>query len=248
LQTGDYLMLLESTDFTYCGQVIHRVSDMCHDLSYDIWGEQRFPIIIFLQGEMISYGWDEFVENFGFAPNYHMRGNTANIGPDRMAKSKFENEENFVASLLTTKGTNPSDQEIDFRAFAEGLETHLREVKEREGQHRFRNKLFEIHGAVCAFCDFDVPVALEAAHIISKHENGTDDPRNGLVLCAVHHRVFDANGVGINPNGLTIVPRLGWDLGRLRISRPSLSHLASPPHIDALHWRWRRFPVGEGRR
>ncbi len=58
MQTGDYLMLLESTDFTYCGQVIHRVSDLCHDLSYDIWGEQRFPIIIFLQGEMISYGWD----------------------------------------------------------------------------------------------------------------------------------------------------------------------------------------------
>lgn len=72
MQTGDYLMLLESTDFTYCGQVIHRVSDLCHDLSYDIWGEQRFPIIIFLQGELISYGWDEFVEDFSFAPNYHM--------------------------------------------------------------------------------------------------------------------------------------------------------------------------------
>jgi hypothetical protein len=241
MQTGDYLMLLESTDFTYCGQVIHRVSDLCHDLSYHIWGEQRFPIIIFLQGEMISYGWDEFKEDFDFAFKYHMRGHTANISPVRMANSNFQNEDKFIASLLTTKGSNPFDQEIDFSAFAEGLVSHLREVKEREAQHRFRKNLFEIYRTECAFCDFDVPVALEAAHIIPKHENGTDDPRNGLILCAVHHRIFDANGVGINPTGLAIVPRHGWRMERLRVSRQSISHLATFPHAEALLWRWNQF-------
>ena len=241
METGDYLMLLESTDFTYCGQVIHRVSDMCHDLSYDIWGEQRFPIIIFLQGEMISYGWDTFVEDFGFASNYHMRGNTANIRPDRIVSSRFGNEEIFIVDLLTTKGTNPFDQETDFRVFAEGLQIHLREVKERERDHRFRTKLFALYGEICAFCDLDVPLALDAAHVVPKHENGSDDPRNGLVLCAVHHRVYDANGVGIDPNDLAIVPSSSWDLRRLRVTRSSISHLATHPHVDALRLRWNRF-------
>ena len=243
MQSGDYLMLLESTDFTYCGQVIHRASDLCYDLSFDIWGEQRFPIIIFLQGELVSYGWDEFSEHFSFKPNYHMRGNTMSLSAERVSNSSSGNEEAFISSLLTTKGTNPFDQETDFRAFAEGLETHLREVKKREGQHRFRNQLFEMYGASCAFCDFDVSVALEAAHIVPKHEEGTDDPRNGLVLCAVHHRIFDANAVGIKPD-LTIVPRKDYDLERLRITRQSLSHLNSSPHSDALQWRWERFFKG----
>src|SRR5208283_1413597 len=39
METGDYLMLLESTDFRYVGQVIHRVSENCWDLSDHIWGE-----------------------------------------------------------------------------------------------------------------------------------------------------------------------------------------------------------------
>jgi len=244
MQTGDFLMLLESTDFTYCGQVIHRVTDLCYDLSYDIWGEQRFPIIVLLQGEMISYGWGEFLEDFNFASNYHLRGTTANIRTERVASSKFGTEEVFIANLLTTKGTNPFDQETDFNAFADGLQTHLREVKEREGQHRFRNDLFDVYGPVCALCDLDVPIALEAAHIVPKHENGTDDPRNGLVLCAVHHRMFDANTIGIDPTGLNIVPLGGWDLGRLRITRPSISHLTATPHVDALRWRWSRFRRG----
>src|SRR5208283_6013607 len=43
---GDFLLLLESTDFAYVGQVIQRLSEPCWDLSKHIWGEQRFPLII----------------------------------------------------------------------------------------------------------------------------------------------------------------------------------------------------------
>src|SRR3954447_22279830 len=43
MATGDFLLLLESTEFRYVGQVIHRASEMCWDLSDHIWGEQRFP-------------------------------------------------------------------------------------------------------------------------------------------------------------------------------------------------------------
>lgn len=109
MQTGDFLPLLESTDFAYAGQVIYRVTQHCWDLSSHIWGEARFPLIILLNGELISYSWMEFREHFGFATNYHMRGNTMRLNPNRIASSPSRTEEAFIARLLATAGTNPFD-------------------------------------------------------------------------------------------------------------------------------------------
>ena len=100
---GDYLLLLESIHFAYCGQVLHRVSEMCYDLSENIWGEERFPIIILLQGELINYSWIDFVEHFGYKSNYRMRGQTSNIADRIVASSPSETEEDFITELMTTK-------------------------------------------------------------------------------------------------------------------------------------------------
>jgi hypothetical protein len=72
-------------------------------------GEARFPLIILLNGELISYSWMEFREHFGFATNYHMRGNTMRLNPNRIASSPSRTEEAFIARLLATAGTNPFD-------------------------------------------------------------------------------------------------------------------------------------------
>src|SRR4051812_34455634 len=45
MQVGDVLLLLESTAFRYIGNVVHRLSEPCWDLSTYIWGEARFPLI-----------------------------------------------------------------------------------------------------------------------------------------------------------------------------------------------------------
>ena len=104
MKTGDFLMLLESSDFCYVGQVIHRISQPCWDLSQHIWSEQRFPIIILLQGEMVLYEWSAFVKDFAFASNYHMRGNTMRLKDDRVASSRFGIEENLHCSYLDHNG------------------------------------------------------------------------------------------------------------------------------------------------
>ena len=135
---GDFLLLLESIDFAYVGQVIQRLSEPCWDLSRHIWGEQRFPLIILLQGQLISYPWEQFKEDFRLASNYEMRGQTAKLGPQRIPNSNFETEEAFIARLLTTTGISRVDQRNDFDAFANNLTVHLRLVKERANQERFR--------------------------------------------------------------------------------------------------------------
>ena len=77
---GDFLLLLESTDFRYAGQVLFRISQPLHRLSAHIWGEERFPIIVLLQGEMVTYGWDRFREHFNYAENYVHRGGGHSLG------------------------------------------------------------------------------------------------------------------------------------------------------------------------
>ena len=58
---------------------------------------------------------------------------------------------------------------------------------------------------------------LQAAHIRPVSENGSDDPRNGLVLCANHHLAFDANLFAFDPETLEVVYKpsgvTGVDLG-----------------------------------
>jgi hypothetical protein len=241
MTTGDFLLLLESVGFRYVGQVIHRVSELCWDLSQHIWGEQRFPILILLQGELIDYAWAEFVEEFGFAANYHMRGNTMRLAEERLLASRFGGEEGFIAALLATKGVHVDDLKRDFSEFADSLVAHLRAVRARERQHAFRVAVLSAQGGRCALCGLDVPVALEAAHVVPKEADGTDDPRNGLALCAVHHRMLDAHLVGIEPDSLRVIPRSPHSLEQLRIVSDSIRHMPRRPHTKALAWRWRRF-------
>jgi hypothetical protein len=131
---GDFLLLLESTDFRYAGQVLCRISQPLHRLSAKIWGEGRFPIIVLLQGELVTYGWDLFREHFDYAEGYHMRGNTARVSEKAVLLSRSGNEESFIAQVLTTVGRRYGDQETDFRAFANNLVVHMRAVKARLGQ------------------------------------------------------------------------------------------------------------------
>lgn len=239
MAAGDFLMLLESTDFRYVGQVLHRFTQPNHRLSRHIWGEERFPLIILLQGEMITYGWDAFAKHFSFDPKYHMRGNTMSLSSDRVSASQTGTEERFISTILTTTGTHYGDQEIDFRAFANNLEVHLRQVKDRANQQAFRSAVLAKQGRCCAVCGIDFPEVLEAAHLIPKEHNGSDDYRNGLPLCALHHRMFDAAMFRINPGDLVISPSTAYTLQSLRIERANIHHLQTKPHKFSLEWRWK---------
>jgi putative restriction endonuclease len=122
----------------------------------------------------------------------------------------------------------------------------LQTTKARVGQQRFKFQVFKYYGGRCAVCDLDIKEALDAAHIIPDEAGGTDHPRNGLVLCADHHRAFDRNLFAINPETLCIEARPGGpNLEALQIIYANLAHLSKFPHPDALHWRWKRVNPSE---
>jgi putative restriction endonuclease len=127
------------------------------------------------------------------------------------------------------------------------MEPGRREVAVRAGGQRFKFRVFRRYGPRCAVCGMDVAKVLDAAHIRPRNQRGSDDPRNGLVLCAVHHRALDAGLFAVEPTTLEICfTRSGPDVEALRIRYPSLGHLRRKPHPEALQWRWQRWGRSQG--
>ncbi|MGH7813216.1 MAG: HNH endonuclease [Candidatus Binataceae bacterium] len=94
-----------------------------------------------------------------------------------------------------------------FDASGERKQT-LREAFVRDGA--FRDVVVRQYEYHCAMCDFRLGTPqgayeAEAAHIIPKSKRGSDDPRNGMCLCGVHHWAFDEGVISVRPEDLTVI-------------------------------------------
>lgn len=134
-----------------------------------------------------------------------------------------------------------SEDETQFRIFDERPIKHSPR-KVRDNQARFRFQVIQRYGAQCALCHVAVNELLEAVHLVPKSASGTDDPRNGLILCVLHHRAFDTGLIGIDPES-TAIRYLSNSVtkDKLGIVFDDLAHLSRLPHKDALQWNWERF-------
>jgi putative restriction endonuclease len=74
----------------------------------------------------------------------------------------------------------------------------------------FRKKIKELYDNTCAVCkkmrftSSHYP-EVEAAHIFPKEKNGSDDLRNGISLCKLHHWAFDGGLFSINDDYSIVV-------------------------------------------
>ncbi|MFY9475623.1 MAG: HNH endonuclease signature motif containing protein [Bacillota bacterium] len=106
-----------------------------------------------------------------------------------------------------------------------------------------RFSVFKRYGAKCAVCSVSRSEMLQAAHLRPVSEKGSDDPRNGLVLCANHQLAFNAYLFAFDPESLDIVLKPGVTAEELGITVNSLRELSNKPHPEALAWRygfWKR--------
>lgn len=150
-------------------------------------------------------------------------------------------EDTFPDIEATPKTASDTDDDKPFVAF-EKKKPKQREVLVRQGQQRFRFYVLKRYGPKCALCDLDVGEMIQAAHIIPSEENGSDDPRNGLALCANHRLAFDAGLVAIEPETLAIrYDPSGPGASKLQITFQDLGHLHKKPHPEALSWHYQRW-------
>ena len=112
----------------------------------------------------------------------------------------------------------------------------------RPSQQRFKFRVMLRYGSSCLLCGVNIVELLNAAHIRPKRYHGTDDPRNGLLLCSLHDQAFDAKMFGIEPHTLMIKYRKdGPDKSALKITIDNLQSLEKKPHSEALRWFWERW-------
>jgi putative restriction endonuclease len=78
-------------------------------------------------------------------------------------------------------------EDIEPKARRQVLQTVNRKIRDA----RFRANVLRAYSHRCCVCGIQLDL-LDAAHIIPvEHERGTDEIKNGLSLCALHHRAFD---------------------------------------------------------
>jgi hypothetical protein len=71
-------------------------------------------------------------------------------------------------------------------------------IVQRRGQPAFRKALLDLYDQKCAITQYDVPEALEAAHILPYQGEETNHPSNGLLLRSDLHTLFDYGLIAID--------------------------------------------------
>lgn len=122
------------------------------------------------------------------------------------------------------------------------------EVRPRLGQSSFRVLVTDAYQRRCAITGESTLMALEAAHIVPYSGEGGHDVRNGLLLRADFHRLFDAGLVSITPELRVKVSRRikeEWFNGKIyyRLDNEPLSivpiHPSMRPDPERLDWHYR---------
>jgi putative restriction endonuclease len=84
----------------------------------------------------------------------------------------------------------------------------VRQTRVRLHQARFRARVVPAYSSQCSICRLKELRLLDAAHIVGDAEDfGEPSITNGLSLCAIHHRAFDNNLVGVSPDYVVHVSR-----------------------------------------
>ena len=144
----------------------------------------------------------------------------------------------FLVEFGEEPHRSPAIDETPF-ALTQSRQRKLSLLARRSGQARFHFDVMSRYGPSCAVCSIDVRDVLDTPHLVPVASRGSNDPRNGLVMCATHHRAFDAHLFGIRPDSLKLSYLQGGPgAERLRIGVDDLRALERHPHPEALSWRW----------
>jgi len=172
------------------------------------------------------------------------------IGPPRKAKNVClgwvedwsDEEELFVVAFGEQPPTAPPPESQRPLKLVTRRK-HRRELRPtRPGQRRFKFSVLRRYGRRCAVCGITSEVLLDAVHVVPWAKGGADDPRNGLMLCALHHRAFDAGLFTVHPDTLALhYDPSGPDAPSLFIEVDALSPMRSQPAREALKWVWDRW-------
>ena len=118
----------------------------------------------------------------------------------------------------------------------------------------FRKAIMQLYKYTCAVCRLcivttDGESATDAAHIIPLHISQSNDVRNGISLCKLHHWAFDKGLISLSKTYRILVSPftmeqgpMEWRLMKLRGKRILLpEHEQFHPALEALEWHRKKW-------
>ncbi len=154
----------------------------------------------------------------------------------------------FTRSELPPPPPLPTEHDEAFSLMSDDDTSSYSSRRNRPNQVRFAYDVFKRYGHECAVCGLSIQGLLQAAHLLSKKRKGSDDPRNGLPLCANHHLAFDRGYWCIDADLTLHASPTGPALDELAITRRDLLHLPRTPHLDAVNRVWGNWKTASQKR
>jgi len=113
-------------------------------------------------------------------------------------------EQTAVTHIAQTKG---QINEAEIASLPVERQIIIRTIAEKQRASDFRRRVLAAYENRCALCGLQLKL-VDAAHIIPvKHSSSNDETRNGLCLCALHHRAFDQGLIAVLPDYQVVVNR-----------------------------------------
>lgn len=114
----------------------------------------------------------------------------------------------------------------------------------RDGARAFRKEILQNWGYSCAVTCVKVVSVLEAAHIFPYGGDNTNNPRNGILLRADLHKLFDKYLLSLSYDGDALVFHVSnrlsqspyWQLNGRRIGKDKLPDRQPDPKVVSYHY------------
>lgn len=172
-------------------EMLERVGTLRHDRVIDYTG--KYEIGCLLLAQPVFFDESDWVRAPGDWSGSIQRGKSYDIAEGEGRRIYLECMER-ASRYRPSVGVGAKERDVERERFGDS-----RLVRPRLGQGGFRVAVTDVYGRQCAISTEHSLPALEAAHIRGYAEGGEHDVRNGLLLRADIHRLFDGGFVTVTP-------------------------------------------------
>lgn len=213
LQTGDCILFYHDGEF-FAGGTIRRTFESS-EVGEMIWNQPESRHIYILDKyttdvPSITQVWDKI----GYEGRKVVQG-FSRVADNRLSEIKQQFcsiEAAFIhGSIINDTNNSIENTGDEFETLSDSDpqltedQVEYTESRRRARDGAFTQKVRNVHNEQCAICGSERQSPsgnpeVEAAHIHPKKEGGSDDVRNGIALCKLHHWAFDSGWLSLTDN------------------------------------------------
>ena len=113
-------------------------------------------------------------------------------------------------------------------------------IKKKKRESSFTKRVLTAYSHKCAICDIQLKL-IDASHIVPVSEDySTDETKNGIALCALHHRAYDKSLITFNEKyqvihnqkKMKLLKDIGHDFGMEKFIKDLKPIINLPPAIN----------------